>query len=138
MKSLDLFRRMHDFFPRNNCLTGMEGVILMRLFFLLKENSEATVSDLISLMQTTKPALSQLLNALEEKGYLKRSISNYDRRSVALTITDEGNAVLEGHIKKTNSFLEEVINEFGTENTKKLIDLFNKLSEIVKEIKKER
>lgn len=52
------------------------------------------VSDIQSNLYITKPAVSQMLNTLEKKGYVIREIDKSDRRKIAVALTSEGQGVL--------------------------------------------
>jgi DNA-binding MarR family transcriptional regulator len=104
---------------------------------LSKEKSldEVRVSDIKYFVGVTKPAISQSLNLLEDKGYIKRNIAAGDRRSIALTITDKGHNVLNEHIDRMNIFLDRLIEKFGPENMKTMVSLFSQMAEVIDEIK---
>ena len=44
----------------------------------------------------SRPALSSVMETLERRGYLSRSMHTADRRRVQVSVTDEGLAVMEG------------------------------------------
>ena len=94
-------------------------------------------SDLSSHLFITKPAVSQMLNSLEKKGYISREIDKNDRRKRAVTLTAEGQEIL----RLTKAFMdrkiETTIRRFGEENTKQLIALFSLLSDISEELNQE-
>ncbi len=114
-------------------------VILSQILYISENNADAevTVSDIKSIMGVTKPAISQSLNALENRGYISRSIASGDRRSVALCITPEGCGALREQKQQIDLFLDRLIEKFGSENLKQLMDLFSRLMETVETIKDE-
>lgn len=92
------------------------------------------VSDIQNNLFVTKPAVSQTLNALENKGYIGREIDKNDRRKVNVAITPEGLKVLKESGASANRMLEAVISRFGEENTVKLTELFNLLADILDDL----
>ena len=87
-------------------------------------------------LHITKPAISQMYNTLEKKGYIIREIDTSDRRKIIATLTPEGREVLKGMMKAANGMLDEVITRLGEEDTKQLIELFNRLADISEDIRK--
>lgn len=96
------------------------------------------VSDLQKMHNITKPAISQMLNGLEHKGYVSREMDKADRRKVSVTLTDKGKAMLEETKKFADKTLDETIERFGEDNIRQLISLFNRLIDISNEIKEEK
>jgi DNA-binding MarR family transcriptional regulator len=96
------------------------------------------VSDLQKMHNITKPAISQMLNGLEHKGYISREMDKDDRRKVSVTLTDKGKAMLEETKKFADKTLDETIERFGEDNIRQLISLFNRLIDISNEIKEEK
>ena len=95
------------------------------------------VSDLPKHLMISKPAMSQLLNGLEKKGYIIREIDKLDRRKISVTLTPEGQNILTRTKDYADSMLETVISRFGEENTRQLIELFTRLTDISEEVKLE-
>jgi DNA-binding MarR family transcriptional regulator len=87
-------------------------------------------------LHITKPAISQMYNTLEKKGYITREIDTSDRRKIIASLTPEGREILKGMTKSANSMLDEVITRLGEEDTKQLIELFNRLADISEDIRK--
>ncbi|MFA9379818.1 MAG: MarR family winged helix-turn-helix transcriptional regulator [Acetanaerobacterium sp.] len=100
-------------------------------------DKNVNVSDIQSNLYITKPAVSQMLNALEKKGYVIREIDKSDRRKIAVTLTDHGQDILKQTKEYTDQMLETVISRFGEENTWQLIKLFSLLSDITEDLKRE-
>jgi len=91
-------------------------------------------SDLSSHLFITKPAVSQMLNSLEKKGYISREIDKNDRRKRAVMLTAAGQEILEKTKAYTDHKLETTIRCFGEENTRQLIALFTLLSDISEDL----
>jgi DNA-binding MarR family transcriptional regulator len=107
----------------------------MSELFVLKGIAEKTSgSDIRNGLCITKPAVSQLLNSLEKKEYIKRETEKSDRRKINVTLTPRGHEVLKEAIKFADSVLEMTISRFGEENTKQLIYLLTLLADISDEI----
>jgi len=66
---------------------------------------ECSVSDLSAKTRVSMSAMSQSLASLERKGYVKRSISERDRRRITVTLTPAGQACA----RKLNEQLELIM-----------------------------
>ena len=84
------------------------------------------------------PAVSQMLNSLEGKGLVARSMAKNDRRAVFVCLTEKGKALLEQNRKEIFSILDEAEHRLGTENLNQLIELSARLFDILLEIEKEK
>lgn len=94
--------------------------------------SGVLVSDIADAFEVSRPATTQILNILEEKGYLSRSVQESDRRQVKIMPTKLGKKLLQDVKEKHLVSLEEVIDEFGEEKTSHMISLLEEFHEIVK------
>lgn len=93
-----------------------------------------TVSEIQQSLHISKPAVSQILNNLESKGYIIRSIASGDRRKIVVTLTREGEAELRCAMRCQDEALEKVFEQFGDENIRLFIDLTNRLMDILEEL----
>lgn len=92
------------------------------------------VSEIQEDLHISKPAVSQILNTLESKGYIVRTIDPKDRRKISVKVTPEGAEELNQALKCYEDALDEVIMKFGEEDTKRLILLLTKLIDTFDEI----
>ncbi|MDD5953063.1 MAG: MarR family transcriptional regulator [Oscillospiraceae bacterium] len=86
---------------------------------------------LSAMTQTSRPAMSQHLNSMEEKGFLRRVTSRTDRRVTYLVITDQAAAFLAEAERVLQQHLDQICRELGRDDTARLIELFNKLTKIL-------
>lgn len=122
-------------FSRNMSLGMHSGVtacsIPVRQFMMMAfvaehmpENDDGiTVSEIARRFNVSKPAISQMINSIEEKGYIQRVAHGGDRRLVKVAITEEGKKQLIEVRNQHLDYIEKVLNAFGEENTKQLISL---------------
>ena len=66
-----------------------------------------SISELATAKNISRPAISQAVEALVKKGLLTRTQSLNDRRYVELTLTSEGNALLDSVFKETRQWMKE-------------------------------
>ena len=114
-----------------------EMVVLRRLFSDdgNEENSMNT-SEIHQNLYMSKPAVSQILNSLEDKGYIRRYIDTKDRRRILVSATPKAYEALkltEGEVDKK---INRIVKEFGEENMMILIkqlaalcDIYDKINE---------
>lgn len=132
------FKKLGMIFPQ-----GLD--IRMGELMVMKSIEDATpgdgknifVSDIQGQHFMTKPAISQILNGLEDKAYLRRKIDKTDRRKIAVTLTPKGLDILAQSKAHADNMLEAVISRFGEDNTQQLIELFTRLTDVSEEVKQE-
>ncbi|HZK39081.1 MAG TPA: MarR family transcriptional regulator [Clostridia bacterium] len=95
------------------------------------------ISDLHGHHFMTKSAISQILNSLEKKEYVRRRIDKEDRRKIAVTLTSNGQSILARTKAYTDDMIDTVISRFGEDNTRQIIDLFIDLTDISEQVKQE-
>lgn len=93
------------------------------------------MSDIQSNLFITKPAVSQMLNSLERKDYIRREINTSDRRRIVVTLTPKGFEIMRGMQEQADRVIKEVISRFGEEDTKQLLGLLNRFADIFGELK---
>lgn len=115
-----------------------ELVVLNRLFSddCIDGNSMC-MSDIQSNLYISKPAVSQILNSLERKGYINRYIDTRDRRKIIVTATPAAHEVLKKSQTALDTKMDRILMEFGEENMTKLINQLAKLYEIYEKIESE-
>jgi len=79
------------------------------------------------------PAVSRTLRELEEKGLIERSIDPSDRRNVKVRPTSKGLAFCERAEAKMEAMLSRVENKMGADNIAQLVDLCDRLCDILEE-----
>ncbi len=82
----------------------------------------------------TKPATSKMLNIMEEKGYVERISNKSDRRVVYVKLTTEGEDFLKKENMKFEMLTHSLVDKMGEEDMKSLINLLNKLSNVMDEL----
>lgn len=95
------------------------------------------VSEIQSKLDFSKPAVSQILSGLENKGLIVRETDKRDRRKVMVVLTPQGRAILQAAKEHVHRMMEEAVARFGEEDSRKLIELINKLSDVTDEIMRE-
>ena len=102
-----------------------------------KEEPGVKVSELSSIVHSTKPATSKMLNALEEKGYIERISDKKDRRVVYIRLSLSGEKIIKESLHRMHDFADRTIKRMGEEDAKDFICLLNKFYDAVYEEMKE-
>jgi len=100
-------------------------------------NKNTFMPEIQDSLRVTKPAVSQMLNSLENKGYIKREINPNDRRKINITVTNEGKEVVNSMQEQVDRAIAKRIGLFGEENTRLFIDLINRFADISEEVNNE-
>lgn len=96
---------------------------------------ELSVSDIQGGLNVSKPAVSQILNTLEKKKLILRSIDASDRRKISVTLTQDGERTLERAKLTIDSRMDEFIERFGRDDALELIRLADKLFYVLDEMR---
>jgi len=100
------------------------------------QNEGVTISTLSERLEISKSAVSQMINVLEDKGYVERITTKNDRRIVYVRLTESGEQSLEKSLQSLLKHLNQVFDKMGEEDTETLLELLNKLYIIVSDYKK--
>jgi DNA-binding MarR family transcriptional regulator len=117
------FKKIDACFPTESSIPIGEWVVMDKISQgCLCSGSNLNVSEIQSCIPLSKPAVSQILNSLERKGYIIREIDLRDRRKISVVSTEEGNEVLKRTMADYDCMLEKVVTQFGEEDILTLIE----------------
>ncbi len=89
------------------------------------------ISRLCEVLGCSRPNASQLINVLEDKGYIERIRSSKDRRAVYLVPTAEGKALIETAAWPMLEAIAQAAEAMGEEKITQFIALCNELTEYI-------
>lgn len=98
-----------------------------------KDNDGVTVSMISELLEISKPAVSQMINVLEEKGLVDRVTTKKDRRVVYVKLTDAGVQSLKKAMESYMSNINGIFEKMGEEDTAEFLRLLEKFYIIASE-----
>ena len=78
--------------------------------------------------------VANLLNSLEKKGYVQRQMSPTDRRSVLVSISESGRALVQEKQKEVHAFAEETLSRLGRKDTEEFLRILRRITEISNEL----
>jgi len=110
-------------------LSQVETDILENITRAIRHNATPRVSDISTMLRVSSPTVTQHLNHLEEQGYVLRTQSKEDKRSVGISLTDKGIEALKSHSVRLEEDFKEFIDYIGTESSEAMIDLLSRAHE---------
>jgi DNA-binding MarR family transcriptional regulator len=138
-KDIEAFSRIHhtvyykmlhssfeDNFPMIKGLTPLE----MGVLGVLSEKPGAMLREIAQKLAVSKSTLTSVVDRLERRGYVHRAISQKDRRSFELVLTEDGKCAQQEHIACEHAMYEKIASALDTpEEIASLIALLNKVAE---------
>lgn len=94
-----------------------------------------TSTKLAEEFEVKKSAITAIINRLWEKGFIKRTRDEMDRRVVYLTLTEQGEVFYQKIEEKINCFVEMFMSKFEQSEMEQFIDTYEKLNQVLIEIK---
>ncbi len=137
MQSMHRLKKMQPW-PMTALSRG-EFFMLHKISHLVEKeqnNPGAKISKLSKATDMSKPAVSQMLNSLENKGFIERILTKEDRRVVYVNLTEKGTKVLKKAHTEMDNLLRQMLEELGPEDTAELTRIADKLFKILEKIKK--
>lgn len=131
----NIMYRMHKYkLSAKNELNIQNNEFAIMKLLAAKKEEQMTISDISSRMQVSRPAISQVINALEDKDYVKRVHTKKDRRLVYVVLTKNGFDAVDLMNKRRNEKIKLLFDKLGDEDTDTFLRLFEKISHIITEI----
>ena len=103
-------------------------------FFLMKflyYHGRRKTSEISELLGISLPAVSEILNSMENENLIIRTHDENDRRVVAIELSQEGRALVNSLEKHNQSLIEEALNSMPVENFEIAADFLGKLTGIL-------
>ncbi|WP_340007697.1 MarR family transcriptional regulator [Paenibacillus sp. FSL K6-0276] len=101
----------------------------------VEEQQGVMISRLSDLLQISRPTATQMVNSLEEKGYVVRTTSDTDRRVVYIGLTNKGEQIYDTQMATFSGILSEVTEKVGKKEIDQLIFLCDRFQEAVHEVR---
>lgn len=114
-----------------------EGVLpsyvryLETIIELEEKNQKVKVSDVSEVLNLPRPGVTRTINAMEEKGYLKKETAKHDGRVIYVTVTKEGKMIFEKYNKDYFQKLALCLNRVSNDEADCMIQTIEKFYEIM-------
>ncbi|ALC90841.1 MarR family transcriptional regulator [Bacillus sp. FJAT-18017] len=100
----------------------------------IRQRDECTSSELAEIFGVNKSAITAIITRLTDKGLVRRTRNQEDRRVIYLTLTEEGVKLFEETEQRIYSLVESFITKFDQEEIRVFINTYEKLSGILTEM----
>ena len=124
-----------DLFSTWDCydeFTKRDSCILTIILAHSRQGNKITTSNISDLLAITKPAISQAQKKLEQGGYIKRKVSNEDRRVVYVYLTKKGEQRLKQKYEHFKTHIDEALAKMEDEEVDLLIKYAEKFIKYAK------
>lgn len=112
--------------------------MMLKLIKNCAKSGPVTVSVLGERLDISKSAVSQMLNALEDRGLARRFATRDDRRVSYVELTQEGQEILKKVFSRMNQMGSEILSEMGEEDIQTMIRLLEKMYFLAKKYKEKQ
>jgi len=102
-----------------------------------EEAGGALLSDMQDYLRVSKAAVSQMLGTLEGRGLITRETDPENRRTIIVRLTKEGAETIEQVERIFDEHINMIIDRFGEDDTREIIRLIYKFSDITSEVRNE-
>jgi DNA-binding MarR family transcriptional regulator len=98
------------------------------VFYLLAEHGEVSIRAISNELRISHSAASQMVSSLQQKGYIKSTVSKKDARHKVVAFTAKGQKLLQ-KVQPVWTALQQAMEELSTETTpgKKILDALTAL-----------
>ena len=125
-KTIGAIRKFNRFYTVNmgflnsNYLDSKYSVAETRILFEIKMHKACTQSDIVRILHIDKSYLSRIIQRLCEKGIVRKTKSNDDKRTTTVMLTAMGDEETDRLIELTNCRIEAKINGLSSDECKEL------------------
>ena len=120
-------QKQYDYALDKNDLSESRFIILM---FLYQAPNQTLLPSVISeKLGATRATVSKLLKAMEMKGWISKSTSTTDKRSLTIQLAESGNHVLEKFLPENFSIVNDLLGNLSSEEIQQLSSLLTKIND---------
>lgn len=104
-----------------------------RVLFEIHENEGCNAAYITQAMNIDKSYLSRIILAHAKNGYLFKTVSNQDRRSYELHLTEKGNKLAEGFINASSEEITKILDPLTQDEKKRMEEAMTTIMEMLSE-----
>ena len=101
-----------------------------RVLRVVEEAGEVEQTAIAAAACLQLPSLTRILRSMESDGLVTRKNDVTDRRSWLVSITPEGEKLIDSHRKNSAEILSKLRNQLGVEKTDRLLDTLEEISDL--------
>ena len=95
----------------------------------INQGEAVMVSQISSKLEISNAAATQMIDTLENQGFVERQYDDSDRRITLVKLTEDGKAALKFAFMQTSVYLDGLFDYLGEEDTNNLVRLIDKMME---------
>ena len=118
---------------------GCCGVTLSQCHLLLeisrRKEGETSLSELTAALELDLSTVSRVADGLVRRGLLKREADPWDRRRLALFLTNTGRELVEAINRGMNEYVQEILRQIPTEKWQVVLEGLDLLVEATRKLK---
>jgi DNA-binding MarR family transcriptional regulator len=138
MDQIHRFIRLNRPKPKESTLRPSEMMVLMVLGHRLMSHKGSVVpSELSKELNLSRPALTPILNDLEEKGLIRREFDSVDRRRTKIVLQEKKFHEIKGGFGDYSERIRLLMEKMDKEELVSLFNLLNKANQIITDANKE-
>ena len=100
---------------------------------LYENRTSMAAGELSRTMDIGSGGVANLLNSLEKKGYISRTMNPADRRGIIVQLSDAGNQLIEEKQREALDMTAGLLTRLGREDTEELIRIYRKMLDIAED-----
>ena len=138
LRSLELAEQLRRIRHLTSCIMSYSGLshsefCLISIIKAHEEQGGVIVSDIVSEMKVTPPAVSRSLKSLEARGFLLRETNALNHRNTTVKLTKKGDEVFGSASRTFNDVMELISGKIGDEKTGLFCNVIKEITDIMSE-----
>ncbi|MDR2604283.1 MAG: MarR family transcriptional regulator [Desulfovibrio sp.] len=122
-----LFRRAAHSMTRSYHRHGHSHHAQAHVLSILRERSPINQYALMEMLNVRSASLSEILAKLERNGFIHRRRDEQDKRSVIVTVTEQGDAAMAEYQKGLSKSADALFASLSADERRQLADILNKI-----------
>ena len=129
----EIGKSITNIFSKNVLSAIKEGISTPHfgIMKVLNDAGEMHVSGVADSLQIPRPQMTHMVDKLEELGYIQRETDKSDRRSIKISLTDNGKRVFQEWVQTVREGTRSILDFLSDEELKDLAGSLAKLRELV-------
>jgi Transcriptional regulators len=126
----DVFRKLRRLINAEYNRFNVHGLGMTegKMVIILAQHGPQKASAMAEWLRITSGAITGISDRLIDLGYVERSRSEYDRRIVMLSVTDEGRKLVDHVMEMRERIMFKLYDGFGLDDIEKATDIFIRMS----------
>ncbi|MCX8061970.1 MAG: MarR family transcriptional regulator [Anaerolineales bacterium] len=125
-----LWREIH---AHLHAVAAEEYDVTVEQFHILRHirQGSASVSELAKQKRISRPAVSQIVETLVQRGLIQRKVNPQDRRQIVLELTESGNALLDAISQRTRHWTMQLFAPLTSEEMQQITHSLERLKKLL-------